>query len=614
MTRSFLTANSFAAAVAISLTSGSFAAPAQQGGYNQFPAAQYQQAPQAPQAPQVQQVQQVQQAQPSYGQPPQYTTTPYGVPPQAPPANRAYPNYPTAGYPTAGYQVAARPDRYAMQGTVPTPAEAVPQPQANSVPTNVPVTPVPVASGPTANYYPQADCGGCNTTPAVNSWGGYVQPQASSVGYAAGGPVYGGDAAACDYGNFGGAAGFGNALGAQRSNRQWFFGVYGLYMSRDNPGYEKLAVLVDSPAAYPYYPTEADTFLSTSDVNPDFRWGAEIRFGSTFGQAVGHDACGQGGGCDLGCQTACGPQPYAWEVVYWGLADDNQSATRIDALADSDRIYSSLNFAGLEYDRDGVAGGTFAYRPLNEYADYQLPIADPAGDPTAPRVLGVRVRSNFRAQNLELNFIRFPLAGCAPVGCGPPRFSLNGSCGVRYYKMDEDLQVAWMFTDPAVAGDPAAYTSFPTDDDNNFFYDVSTDNELVGFQLGSNMNWLIGSKWSAFCDTQFGVYGNNITNLHRVWSGGGGDIRFTNGADGLANVRSRKTDVAFLGEARLGVGYQVGCNVRWTTAYRVMAISGVALSASQLPNNFANAGYVGRIDSNDSLVLHGLQTGLEWKY
>ncbi|MGI9457092.1 MAG: BBP7 family outer membrane beta-barrel protein [Aeoliella sp.] len=588
MTRFFFTAHGIAAAVVFSFAGASLAAPTGQGNYVQSPQAYQALSGYAPQA---------------YTQQPRYAAVPHAA------AQQGLPNY--ASYPAVNYRAPAPQARYAMQDNdapthVPQP-ESVPKPAANGHAT--PVAPANGGNYATGDY-------GCDTgVPGANNWNGYVQTPAAAAGCNTGGyGAYGCDTGTCDYGTFGGGAIGNGLLGGRQSNRQWFFGVYGLYMSRDNPGYEKIAVLVDSPAAYPYYPTQAETFLSTSDLDTDFQWGAEIRFGSTFGRAGGRNSCDQGYGCDTGCNTQCGPQPYAWEVVYWGLSEDDQWAVRTDALADTDRIYGSMNFAGIEYDRDG-AGGTYVYRPLNDYFDYQMPIDDPALDPTAIRVVGVRVRNNFKAQNLELNFIRFPLAGCQPCDpCGAPRFTVNGVCGVRYMKLDEDLQIAAQFSDPTVVGDPIDYTgSFPSGDDTNLFYDISTDNEMVGFQFGSNMNWLIGCKWSAFCDTQLGIFGNKISNSHRFWSGAGGEARFVGTGDS-ANVRSSKTDVSFLGEVRAGMGYQVGCNCRWTTAYRVMAISGVALSGEQLKNDYANSEYVGIIDSNDSIVLHGVQTGLEWKY
>ena len=90
---------------------------------------------------------------------------------------------------------------------------------------------------------------------------------------------------------------------------QWFGGVYGLYMTRSQPGYRRYTVGVDPPTN-PYFPAASDT-ENESDCNfliPDWREGIEVRLGCTFG--IG-DSCDYGD-CDSGCGgcgEACGCEP-----------------------------------------------------------------------------------------------------------------------------------------------------------------------------------------------------------------------------------------------------------------------------------------------------------------
>ena len=65
---------------------------------------------------------------------------------------------------------------------------------------------------------------------------------------------------------------------------------------------------------------------------------------------------------------------------------------------------------------------------------------------------------------------------------------------------------------------------------------------------------------------------------------------------------------------RAGGAYAVSCNCRLTLAYRAIALSGVALSVDQIPTVYDNGATVGQIDSNESLILHGVQAGAEFKY
>ncbi len=593
----------------------------------------YQQQPQvahvaqapAVQAPVVQAP--VVQSQPTYTQPQNYTQ-PQPAYTQAP---QAY-NQPTytqprvPGQPVAAapkYAPAAAPQyRVAMETQAPT-SELIPSgapsiqhaaPTIEPQPQHVPTPAVSSYSASAVN----SDCGCQGGAQATTAWDSYVS---APTGCATGdcGVSYQSCAPACDVG-----------CAPARPKRQWFVGVYGLYMARGDADKTPIAVAVPDTTAIttPYYPAGgSDSFLFTSDADFDPDFGAEIRFGSTFG------------GSNCGCY-----QPFAWEIGYWALDESDAMASSLYSgtvgAGNNYRIYGMRNYAGLEYDRDGAGGGTYAYRPLNDYADYQVPIEN--GAPNDVRLLGVRVRQSFEVQNLELNFWRFgcPVesncfggASSCGTGCGtgycdtgcnpcakqrmPRRFFINGLLGVRYMKIDDNLESAFAFTTVDGAGDPNAgeptdYYGFPQGDDNVFFDDIQVDNELIGFQLGCSMNWLVGCKWNFFADSNFGVYGNQADVYNRVYSSGGGTVRFvSDGSDAVVNAN--KTEVAFLGELRTGVGYQVSCNCRLTAAYRIIALSGVALSGDQYLN-FTNPELAGHIDTNGSLFLHGLQTGVEYKF
>ena len=79
-------------------------------------------------------------------------------------------------------------------------------------------------------------------------------------------------------------------------------------------------------------------------------------------------------------------------------------------------------------------------------------------------------------------------------------------------------------------------------------------------------------------------------------------------------MQSSKDDVAFMGEMMLGGSYNFNCNWRGILAYRAIAISGVALSTDQIPEDFSNEAQVALIDSNGSLIIHGVQVGVECRY
>lgn len=585
--------------------------------------------------------------------------------PTVQPATQPAVSQPTATYAAAPGQVATTYPypRVAQTSELPAPTESAPAqaiepipgaaPAASAMPYDGGYQGATTYSAPATTTSGGCATGNCGATPTQHVMAAPAT-QSAPCDYGAAATNYCGPAVDYSYAPTGCDLGGSYCAAPARPRRQWFVGLYGLYMERDNPGKAITAFRVEDESAIvtPYYPPATVDFISTSQTDVDGEFGGEVRFGSTFGCA---DPCGGG-------------QPFAWEIGYWALGDNESQTsstitTAITGAAPDPRIYGAMNYGGLEYDRD--AGGTWTYRPLNDYYDYQSPVENNAPDDI--RVLGVRIRQRFEVQNLELNFWRFGhpvaspglgvgggrLAGiggvggtCGAGGCGggacgvggcnagacgvnacgscrpPRRFFINGLAGVRFFRTDEFWQSAIQFTtvdgtgEPtggADGNDPSAYTGFPVDDDNVIFHDVEVDNQLVGFQLGCSMNWLVGCKWNFFCDSNFGVYNNDTEVYQRVFSGGDGTIRFVNGGADAA-VRTSRQDVAFLGEARLGAGYQISCNCRLTAAYRLMAVSGVALGVEQVPASFNNSQVLNHIDNNDSLVLHGLQSGVEWKY
>jgi len=244
------------------------------------------------------------------------------------------------------------------------------------------------------------------------------------------------------------------------------------------------------------------------------------------------------------------------------------------------------------------------------------------------RVLAQRVRNNFDAQNFELNIFRIPMCqiGCDPgacygggacdAECCRSGLSMFGSCGVRYFRADEEFQYATEFTTwTGGAGggwDQGAYNGFTYDNPNELFYDIEVENHLAGVQLGWLMNYCY-SKWNFFLHSTFGIFNNHINHSQRMWTGGDFDVRFA-GTGQTFVVDSEKDDVAFLGELRVGGAYDITCNLRAVLAYRAVAISGIATATDQIPDDFSNSDWVALIDSDNSLIVHGLQAGAEFRY
>lgn len=457
---------------------------------------------------------------------------------------------------------------------------------------------------------PDPAISGDATPPGYNPGSNYPTTEGLD-GYAASDPGCNNGAGSCDY----------NACGAEPcieecdAGCRWFCGVYGLYMTRDGGGqYQRLTVDVDdTTTAYPYYPPATTTVLSNDN---DYGWvpGYEIRFGALFdvGGTTCAPACNTGcGDCNTGCGSCCPPQTYAWEAGYWWLEDDTQWDVVRDYMpADNMRLYGMKNFAGLQYDHDRDGAN---WRPVNDYYEYQMPVNAPVAPAVGDiRVVTQRVRTNWSAQNIELNLLRLPMfyggtcggydacGGCGSACTSP--FTMVGLCGFRYLRFDDAFEYGTWCTE---------YDGANWQDPYALYYDINVDNHLMGFQLGANMNYCVGCRWNFFWDTNFGAYNNYIDAYQRVY--GQGDVRYA-GSQEAAAIGSHKNDVAFLGEMRLGGAYDFTCNWRGVLAYRAIGVSGVALSSDQIANDFANSSQVGLIDSSGGLLIHGVQAGVECRY
>ncbi|MEM1304975.1 MAG: hypothetical protein AAGG46_08760, partial [Planctomycetota bacterium] len=201
-----------------------------------------------------------------YAQQPAPSTPPMAVAPVAPSAPVGLGGYPVAPVRVAPVKVAQTlpaPVDAGMQG----PAMTAPVGPASPAAMPAPVSPVP-ADAPAAA--------------PTQSWTGYTTPPTTPAAMSGCDPMSGYGPAACDEGCEA-PCDLSAACAPQCPPRQWFVGLYGLLLQRDNPRVVKTAVRATTPGGTNYYPDPStDTFLLSSQVDNDFQGGAEIRFGSTL--------------------------------------------------------------------------------------------------------------------------------------------------------------------------------------------------------------------------------------------------------------------------------------------------------------------------------------------
>ena len=283
-------------------------------------------------------------------------------------------------------------------------------------------------------------------------------------------------------------------------------------------------------------------------------------------------------------RTFCGCQN-ALEVTYWGLfpGENWKSAYGADMAGQLDTTW---NFSDLDYDDGAGTSGIVS----DWYNDAQHHT----------------VASEYTINSGDVNLVGQTCGGnilnsCCVDPCGPC-LSFGWSAGIRYFQFNERVMFG-----------PDDWDTVWSGNGGELWYENEVTNDLLGFQLGGELNYRFAKCWSVFVNGKAGVYGNHATNNQSVY-GSNGYATMNNGAwDGEAYwIESSTTDLAMLAQLDLGVKWQINCNWSLTAGYRVVGVSGVALYADQIPTDFSNYDVISDINTNGSLLLHGGFAGVEF--
>lgn len=399
---------------------------------------------------------------------------------------------------------------------------------------------------------------------------------------------------------------------------RWFGGIYGLLMERTRCDYQALGFSADD--APPYYPTDDEIVLYNNQADIGYQGGFEVRFGMYCGgrggcgpmgrpyaSACGGSACDPCGGGMMNCDSCCGAggcggggcgcgPTHAWEFGYWQLFEDDGYYAVADSVAGGDRLHGMVDFRGLQYNAAG------AYRSMNVFFDY----GPATTDNTAPYDVEVRqlaVRNTFSAQNIEINLMRLPMSCCnSCCGCGP-RCEMTAMAGFRIMRFDDDF---WLRSD---------FELMNTNELQYIAYNVEADNTLYGAQIGGSGTYRCGcsGRLAFHMGTAVGLYGNHME-VTQGFASTTGLIQLGNNGNAVPPYEYADDDIAMVGEIRLGASYMCHCNWRLYTGWRLLGISGVAVAQDQIPTNFGSPQQLSYVDCDGSIILHGLQTGLEFIY
>jgi hypothetical protein len=169
------------------------------------------------------------------------------------------------------------------------------------------------------------------------------------------------------------------------------------------------------------------------------------------------------------------------------------------------------------------------------------------------------------------------------------RRELDVLCGLRYVSFDEDFSLASNNRRQQV----------------DARYDIGTDNDLYGFQ--------IGARWRGYRNRlgletlgKAGIYYNDASQHQLLVD------QLPSNPITIRDTRDSSSDVAFLGEFGVSLLCEVTPGLTLRGGYNLLWIEGVALAPDQL--DFAFPGGSQGIDIAGGVFYHGASVGLEFRH
>lgn len=302
------------------------------------------------------------------------------------------------------------------------------------------------------------------------------------------------------------------------------------------------------------------TVLETCDVQPPVAGGIDVTVGKWF----------------------CGGQ-WGLGFTYWGAYPTTQTAEAFGAGMVG-ALNTNFDFTGLDYS-NGVTTST-----INDWFD-------------DAQHHEIRHRNEFHS--VELNFLGGN-NGYTPWGGGAScsNFGYGWTLGMRYFRFNDDFALLSDDADIVFNGGVDEVT-----------YDLRTQNDLLGFQLGGGLSYRLWKNLSVFGMAKAGLYGVNARQEQFLGGTNGLAVVNTGAFTGqVYDIHAASTDLAMLGQMDLGGSWQI--SQRWSAqiAYRFVGIGGVALVNDQIPNDFTNLAQAREINTNGSVILHGAFIGATYAY
>jgi hypothetical protein len=283
-----------------------------------------------------------------------------------------------------------------------------------------------------------------------------------------------------------------------------------------------------------------------------WRWGGEIRLGYRF--------------CDCCCRQ------WALEASFWAL-DDFEGFV---SVTNPNGVSTPLNTSDVEF--NGVSAENWF---------------DGAAEHCVTR------RDEF--QSVEFNLVRERMN----MGCSSP-WSIDWLAGARYFRFKEEwtlasLQDGWNWGDEG-----GIHEVYLRDRITNNFW---------GFQFGFNAEFYLLRNLRLVATPKFGIYDNHIEHYFQLNLGDGANADTgSSGVVGTYPVWSQTDQLSFLTQIDLGLDWMFTERLSARVGYRVLAITGVGLSDTQIPPYLVDIPAIADIDTNANLILHGAYMGLTYNF
>lgn len=255
-----------------------------------------------------------------------------------------------------------------------------------------------------------------------------------------------------------------------------------------------------------------------------------------------------------------GPQAYGFQFIYWGVGPMSGFAS----VANPGQLSTPLNLGNVNI---GPNSATYYFDNAYQHALW---------------------RSN-SFNNFEWNMLR--RAVFAPAfTCGAPRLLFTGIAGVRFFRFTDNLLFGSV-NSPNFSDDGGAFAGY---------LNTGVTNSLVGFQIGTRVDYFVLPRVRLYAMPKFGLYGNLVNMREHLYSG-----------DGLQgfDVLAQRSTVSTLGQIDVGAGYQITPRFSAYAAYRLMGVTRVGLADNQIPPFLADQQSMQNIKTNGDLILHGVLIG-----